>query len=135
MYKKVLELEPDNVTAKKSVEKLTSLLGEVAPASATRLMIEEIDPPELKTSESKKQLTKTASVPPPKDYDLAELIKPNRMVKSKLVSAAEALGNKFQAPKGGAPEKPPLPPTPQESILRLPQDNINTNNKLLIQEI
>ncbi|XP_016951512.1 sperm-associated antigen 1 isoform X1 [Drosophila biarmipes] len=135
MYQKVLELEPENVTAKKSVEKLTSLLGEVAPASATRLKIEELDPPELKTAESKKQLAKTASTPPPKDYDLAELIKPNRMAKSKLVSAAEALGNKLQAPKGGAPQKPPLPPTPQESMLRLPQDNLNTGNKLLIQEI
>ncbi|XP_017131848.1 sperm-associated antigen 1 [Drosophila elegans] len=148
IYKKVLELEPDNVSAKNSVQKLTSQLGEVAPASATRLIIEELDPPELKTSNSKKQLvkstqpvakkqipTKAANTTPTKDYDLAELIKPNRMVKSKLVSAAEALGNQLQAPKGDAPKKPPLSLSPKETMLRLPQDNLNDSNKLLIQEI
>ncbi|KAH8363304.1 hypothetical protein KR084_008010 [Drosophila pseudotakahashii] len=143
IYKKLLELEPDNSVAKKSVEHLTSLLGEVAPDNATRLIIEELDPPELKTSESKKKAAAKSAptvvkedTQPTKDYDLAELIKPNRMVKSKLISAAEALGNKLQAPKGTAPQKPPLPTaTPQETMLRLPQDNLNTSNKLLIQEI
>lgn len=126
------------------------MLGEVAPSSATRLIIEEIDPPQLKTSEPKKEAEKSeptvvkkpepvvsAKKPPPiKDYDLAELVKPNRMVKSNLVSAAEALGNKMQASKGGAPKKPQSPPmTPKETLLRLPQDNLNNSNKLLIQEI
>ncbi|XP_017082817.2 sperm-associated antigen 1 [Drosophila eugracilis] len=148
MYKKVLDLEPDNVIAKKSVEKLTSFLGEVAPDNATRLIIEEIDPPELKTCDPKKKLEKSGTsvtkkpqaplaktaAPPPKDYDLAELVKPNRTVKSKLISAAEALGNKFNA-KGGAPMKPPLPSSPKEDMLRLPHNNLNASNKLLIQEI
>uniref|UniRef100_A0A6P4FT39 Sperm-associated antigen 1 n=1 Tax=Drosophila rhopaloa TaxID=1041015 RepID=A0A6P4FT39_DRORH len=148
IFKKVLELDPDNASAKTSVEKLTSMLGEVAPANATRLMIEELNSPDLNTSKSKKHVVNStppvAKEPPPsmpanaapaKDYDLAELIKPNRMVKSKLVSAAEALSNKFQAPKGSAPKEPPLPLPPKESVLRLPQDKLNTSNKLLIQEI
>ncbi|XP_070073374.1 sperm-associated antigen 1 isoform X2 [Drosophila takahashii] len=143
VYKKLLELEPENSIAKKAVEHLTSLLGEVAPDNATRLIIEELDPPEIKTSESKKKavVKKTPSEvkkeQPPKDYDLAELIKPNRIIKNNLVSAAEALGNKFQAPKGTVASQKPSPPTstPQESMLRLPQDNLNTSNKLLIQEI
>ncbi|XP_033164498.1 sperm-associated antigen 1 [Drosophila mauritiana] len=150
-YQKVLDLEPDNAIAKKAVEKLTSMLGEVAPSSATRLIIEEIDPPQLKTSETKKMAeisdptvvkkpepAVSASKPPPiKDYDLAELVKPNRVVKSNLVSAAEALGNKLQATKAGAaPKKPQSPPmTPKETLLRLPQDNLNNSNKILIQEI
>ncbi|XP_039493247.1 sperm-associated antigen 1 [Drosophila santomea] len=142
IYKKVLDFEPGNAIATKAVEKLTSMLGEVAPSSATRLKIEEIDPPQLKTSEAKKEVVKSSTTvvkktePPIKDYDLAELVKPNRMVKSNLVSAAEALGNKLQANKGGAPKKPQSPPsTPKEAMLRLPQDNLNTSNKLLIQEI
>ncbi|EDV53492.1 uncharacterized protein Dere_GG11514 [Drosophila erecta] len=149
LYKKVLGFEPDNAIAEKAAKKLTSILGEVAPSTATRLTIEEIDPPQLQTTQPKKELVKSASTavkkpepavsantPPIKDYDLAELVKPNRMVKSNLVSAAEALGSKLQATKGAAPKKPQSPPsTPKESMLRLPQDNLNTSNKLLIQEI
>lgn len=163
MYQRVLQLDPENTSAKKSLEKLNSQVGELAPSNATRLMIEELKPdadekkakstsnekPKIVTKEkppadSKPSVAKVTPVsksPEPKEYDLAELVKPNRVVKSKLVTAAEALGNKMQAPKTGlskqsAPNIQPKPmKDPSPPMLRLPQDNLNNSNKLLIQEI
>ncbi|EDV43569.1 uncharacterized protein Dana_GF16464 [Drosophila ananassae] len=163
MYQRVLQLDPENTSAKKSLEKLNSQVGELAPSNATRLMIEELKPdadekkakstsnekPKIVTKEkppadSKPSVAKVTPVsksPEPKEYDLAELVKPNRVVKSKLVTAAEALGNKMQAPKTGlskqsAPNIQPKPmKDPSPPMLRLPQENLNNSNKLLIQEI
>lgn len=80
---------------------------------------------------------------PSKEYDLAELIKPNRVVKSKIVSAAEALGGQLKGNNpSGSQQKQPLPLMMQEMsssqpALRLPHNNSNKsgNNKMLIQEI
>ncbi|XP_017023317.1 sperm-associated antigen 1 [Drosophila kikkawai] len=167
LYQRVLELDPENASAKQSLKNLNSQLGELAPASATRLMIEELKPdadagkPKEKTEvkpPADKQTTVVKKVPPPvakkptlakkptvadappvKEYDLAELVKPNRVVNSKLVSAAQALGNKFQAPQGNSPKKPVQSNLPSNeampAMFRMPQDNLNTSNKLLIQEI
>ncbi|KAH8332319.1 hypothetical protein KR074_000991 [Drosophila pseudoananassae] len=165
MYQRVLQLDPENSSAKKSLEKLNSQVGELAPTNATRLMIEELKPEadEKKTSKEKpKEVLKVkekekekppvekpkppaakvspaSKSPEPKEYDLAELIKPNRVVKSKLVTAAEALGNKMQAPKTGLPKQPNIQPKPTKDpsspMLRLPQDKLNNTNKLLIREI
>ncbi|KAH8381767.1 hypothetical protein KR009_000036 [Drosophila setifemur] len=165
MYQRVLELDPENVSAKKSLEKLNSQMGELAPTNATRLMIEELKPdakeqkpkPDAKeqkpkpdvdgqkpmqdsTKKKKPEKKALTTVPPPKEYDLAELVKPNRMVKSKFVTAAEALGNKMQAPKTSAPKNMKETKThplkePASPVFRLPQDNLNCSNKLLIQEI
>ncbi|KAH8250066.1 hypothetical protein KR026_004672 [Drosophila bipectinata] len=165
MYQRVLQLDPENSSAKKSLEKLNSQVGELAPTNATRLMIEEMKPEadEKKSNNTSKEKAKEVSKekppvdkpkpppvkvspasksPEPKEYDLAELVKPNRVVKSKLVTAAEALGNKMQSPKTGLPKPPNVPniqskpiKDPSPAMLRLPQDNVNNSNKLLIQEI
>lgn len=148
IYQRVLDLEPDNSSAQKSLEQLRSQLGELAPAHATRMTIEEHQPQQVsgdKGKEKPKSVPKPMpkSVKPVKEYDLAELVKPNRVVKSKLVSAAEALGGKI---KGGNPGDNPqgkhlLPmvqgmPTKQtEPAIRLPQLNNVNNSKILIQEL
>ncbi|KAH8406976.1 hypothetical protein KR222_002132, partial [Zaprionus bogoriensis] len=151
IYQRVLDLEPDNVSALKSLDLLRSQLGELAPAHATRMAIEEHktqEKEEEKITTKPKPKPKTQPVPvkpikPPKEYDLAELIKPNRVVKSKIVSAAEALGGKI---KGGTQNdnskgQPLLPmmqgmsPNPNQPIMRLPQNNKVQSNKLLIQEL
>lgn len=156
-------MDPENASAKKSMDKLNSQVGELAPTNATRLMIEELKPDadEKKSKSSSKEKPKIVSKvkppvdskpcaakispesksPEPKEYDLAELVKPNRVVKSKLVTAAEALGNKMQAPKTGLSKQltPNIEPKPMKGpsppMLRLPKDNLNNSNKLLIQEI
>ncbi|KAM8704716.1 hypothetical protein ACLKA7_009210 [Drosophila subpalustris] len=154
VYQRVLDIDPNNANALKSLEQLRSQLGELAPAHATRMVIEELPsekPAEKKTirekpTEKPKAVVKAVQpVKPSKDYDLAELVKPNRVVKSKIVSAAEALGGQLKgsSPSGGT-QKKQLPLMMQEMTspqpaLRLPQNNNNNNksgnNKLLIQEI
>lgn len=144
----MLDLEPDNASAQKSLEQLRSQLGELAPAHATRMTIEEHQPqqaPGGNEKEKPKAVPKPMpkSVKPVREYDLAELVKPTRVVKSKIVSAAEALGGKF---KGGNPsDNPPgqpilpmvqgMPGNQTQPAIRLPQLNNVKNNKLLIQEL
>ncbi|XP_017143440.1 sperm-associated antigen 1 [Drosophila miranda] len=148
LYQRVLDLQPDNAAALKALELLNNQLGELAPSHATRLMIEEFKPDApAKPKDNSKKMTapvaKTVSVakPPPfKEYDLAELVKPNRVVKSKLLTAAEALGNKFNAPTASAPKVQTQPLISKASstlpaMLRMPQTNTKRNNKLLIEEI
>ncbi|SPP81117.1 sperm-associated antigen 1 [Drosophila guanche] len=149
LYQRVLELQPDNAAALKALELLKKQLGELAPTHATRLMIEELKPdasdkPKEKPKEVTTPVAKTVPVakpPPVKEYDLAELVKPNRVVKSKLVTAAESLGNKFKPPPASAPKKQTQPQaltgeaSTLPAMLRMPQDNIKSSNKLLIQEI
>ncbi|KAH8367346.1 hypothetical protein KR200_011582 [Drosophila serrata] len=161
LYQRVLELDPENASAKQSLKNLNSQFGELAPASATRLMIEELKPeadggkskekPEVKPPPSQQATAAkkappsvakkppVVDTPPAKEYDLAELVKPNRVVNSKLVSAAQALGNKLQAPQANSQKKPAQPNLSATeaipSMLRMPQDNLKTSNKLLIQEI
>ncbi|XP_022216306.2 sperm-associated antigen 1-like [Drosophila obscura] len=139
LYQRVLELQPDNAAALKALELLNNQLGELAPNNATRLMIEELKPDASAKPKGKSKDVPVAKPPPVKEYDLAELVKPNRVVKSKLVTAAEALGSKFKAPTASAPKNQTQPLTSEAStlpaMLRMPQDNIKSSNKLLIQEI
>lgn len=144
----MLDLEPDNASAQKSLEQLRSQLGELAPAHATRMSIEENQPQQSATGKEKEKpkvvpKTKPKPVKPAKEYDLAELVKPNRVVKSKLISAAEALGGKIKgdeagdSPKGKPllPMVPGMPQNQNQPAIRLPQVNNVNNNKLLIQEL
>jgi len=144
----VLEIDPNNTTALKSLDQIRSQLGELAPAHATRMVIEELQsekPADKKTPKEKPKAVVKAVQPvkPSKKYDLAELVKPNRVVKSKIVSAAEALGGQLKGSHPtGDPQKKQLPLMMQEMsspqpALRLPHKNNNKSgsNKLLIQEM
>lgn len=164
---KVLELEPNNAAALKAIEDLKNTLGELPPLNATRLQIVEDSPNkvgkqekkrefnaktvekligkknETKESDKKESTSIAATNPPrtnkPKDYDLSDLIKPNRLVKNKFVNAAAALSNMKSAKV--AKQKPPAatvetsasPGVPPE--LRLPNNAAKTSGKILIQEI
>ncbi|XP_064550164.1 sperm-associated antigen 1 [Drosophila montana] len=148
LYQRLLALEPDNINAKKALDGLRQQLGELAPAHATRMIIEELQ--SEKATDDNKPKTKAKPQPrdvqaakPPKDYDLAELVKPNRVIKSKIACAAEALGGtlKTRNPVASA-QKQQLQQMMQgmstaQAELRLPQSNQSDNNnkKLLIQEI
>ncbi|XP_018786692.1 PREDICTED: sperm-associated antigen 1 [Bactrocera latifrons] len=157
LYMQVLELEPDNVNALKATAQLKSLYGDFPPANATRLHIEEksaktekkrekkIAKKETKTKTFGKQTlenTKTVETIPPKtkpaDYDLADLIKPNRLVKKKLATAAAALSN-MKTPKQARQQPTKTTettvPTTYPNELRLPSDTPKAGGKILIQEI
>lgn len=143
----MLDLEPENASAQKALQQLRSQLGELAPAHATRMTIEENQPqqsPTNKEKEKPKVVPKTKPKPvKAKEYDLAELVKPNRVVKSKLISAAEALGGKIKAgDTGDNPKRKQMLPMVQgmpqnqtQPAIRLPQITNVNNNKLLIQEL
>ncbi|XP_004536653.1 sperm-associated antigen 1 [Ceratitis capitata] len=167
LYMKVLELEPNNAAALKAIEDLKNTLGELPPLTATRLQIVEDSPNkigkqekkrefnaktvekligennEMKKSDKKESTSIAATNPPrtnkPKDYDLSDLIKPNRLVKNKFVNAAAALSNMKSAkvakqkPPAAAVETSASPGVSPE--LRLPNDDAKTGGKILIQEI
>ncbi|XP_030573541.1 sperm-associated antigen 1 isoform X2 [Drosophila novamexicana] len=146
-YQRVLALEPNNISAKKALDELRQQLGELAPAHATRMIIEELQSEKAAAdnkpkTQAKPQPKQVQSEKPPKDYDLAELVKPNRVIKSKIACAAEALGGtlKTRNPVASA-QKEQLQQMMQgvstaQAELRLPQSNKSgNNNKLLIQEI
>lgn len=153
-----MELEPNNASAKKSLEQLRQQVGELAPAHATRMIIEELPSDTAPTTKKPKKpatpkpaipkpaTPKPATVEPvklPKDYDLAELVKPNRVIKSKIATAAEALGGTLKNTNSIAnAQKQQMQHMMQkvasaQSQLRLPQSTCSgsTNNKLLIQEL
>uniref|UniRef100_A0A034VEV2 Uncharacterized protein n=1 Tax=Bactrocera dorsalis TaxID=27457 RepID=A0A034VEV2_BACDO len=163
----VLQLEPENVNALKATAQLKSLYGDFPPANATRLHIEEeksaktekkrekkIAKKETKTKTIEKQTientgpvetsssnTSVATDLPktkPVDYDLADLIKPNRLVKNKLASAAAALSNMktMKQPKQQSTKTTETTvPTTYPNELRLPSDTPKAGGKMLIQEI
>ncbi|TDG49962.1 hypothetical protein AWZ03_003472 [Drosophila navojoa] len=160
IYQRVLELEPNNISAKKSLEQLRQQVGELAPAHATRMVIEELPsdttpttkkpaapkPATAKPATPKPATPSPATVEPvklPKDYDLAELVKPNRVIKSKIATAAEALGGTLKGSNSIAnAQKQQMQHMMQkvasaQGQLRLPQSPCSgsTNNKLLIQEL
>ncbi|XP_075147991.1 spag1 axonemal dynein assembly factor [Haematobia irritans] len=113
LYINVLQLDPENAVALKATTELRKQFEDLPPPNATRLQI--IDEGSLKDSEVKKipsnqntikeikakTTTITTNVSSKassnesnskKNYDLAELIKPNRIVKNKIIKAAETLG-------------------------------------------
>lgn len=128
----------------KSLAQLRHQVGELAPAHATRMVIEELPsdtaPVKNKTEKPADATVKDVQL---KEYDLAELVKPNRLIKSKIASAAEALGGTLKSPNSIAnAQKQQLQHMMQkvstaQSQLRLPQSNCaaSTNQKLLIQEL
>ncbi|EDV94502.1 sperm-associated antigen 1 [Drosophila grimshawi] len=162
LYERVLNLESNNASAQKMLKQLRQELGELAPSNATRLIIEEVEQKDQKEQKSQKEKKdqkeqlKPKAKPQPKvvqtkkEYDLAELVKPNRVVKSKIASAAEALGKlkgsnhnpNSNSDIGQKQQQMPLPlmmmqqgmPTSQPE-LRLNNNSGSSKNKLLIQEL
>ncbi|XP_053946390.1 sperm-associated antigen 1 [Anastrepha ludens] len=165
LYMKVLELEPQNPVALKAITQLRSLFVELPPPNATRLQIVEdnkprtteqdthskaaekssiAEKPAAKSTQVSESSSSTAISNPPKtkpiDYDLSDLIKPNRLVKNKLATAAAALSN-MQATKVQKQQNPqnkfsPSVETPSfQPDLRLPSNAPKMSGKLLIEEI
>ncbi|XP_036324530.1 sperm-associated antigen 1 [Rhagoletis pomonella] len=172
LYLKVLELEPGNAAALRAIAELKSLYGDLPPPTATRLQIQEesktksmndgkVSKKNKKSKIIEKQTTSTtrlvessvstpsAALNPlktkPNDYDLSDLIKPNRLVKNKLATAAAALSNmktvKTQKQQKGQKDTPKeltainKQPPKFQTELRLPNDTSTTKRKILIQEI
>lgn len=161
----VLELEPKNVNALKATTQLKSLYGEFPPANATRLFIEEEKSAKTEKKEkkiSKKMKTKindkqtikntktietslsttnvASNLPKtkPSDYDLSDLIKPNRLVKNKLATAAAALSNMKPTKQPRQQPTKTMETTVATTFpneLRLPNDASKASGKILIQEI
>ncbi|XP_014098787.3 sperm-associated antigen 1 [Bactrocera oleae] len=165
LYMQVLELEPKNVNALKATTQLKSLYGEFPPANATRLFIEEEKSAKTEKKEkkiSKKMKTKinekqtientktietslsttnvASNLPKtkPSDYDLSDLIKPNRLVKNKLATAAAALSNMKPTKQPRQQPTKTMETTVATTFpneLRLPNDASKASGKILIQEI
>ncbi|XP_055904208.1 sperm-associated antigen 1 [Eupeodes corollae] len=160
-YEMVKLIDPTNSIACKALEDLPKELGEVAPINATRLQITEIDNDSEEDSISEKSkpplkvstalyAQKAYSQQPkqtPKDYDLAELIKPNKVVKNSLMKTMENLGkvkSKALDPSDKksyeSPKKPmQLKNTTPDLKLRVETPNersrLNGGGKMLIQEL
>ncbi|TMW52123.1 hypothetical protein DOY81_002803 [Sarcophaga bullata] len=120
LYVNILELEAENPVALKAISSLRNQFEDLPPPNATRLKIQEESskPKPVKGNEQKSQALEKAKVestkpklekekhkekekekPKPKksvDYDLADLVQPNRVVKNKFLKSAEAMGQKMQ---------------------------------------
>ncbi|XP_061392618.1 sperm-associated antigen 1 [Musca vetustissima] len=120
LYINVLEVDPENSVALKAITELRKIFEDLPPPNARRMQIIDEGSSSKKT-ESKTNSTsvksgieikKTVTIPksPPKgetkikDYDLADLVKPNRLIKNKILKAAENLGKLQTKPssKGAA---------------------------------
>lgn len=146
IYLKVLDLDQNNAIALRAIEDLRAKIGEQPPLNATRMKIYENSAQANKNLEVNTENHKRSNVsantttenraPKPKEYDLANLIVPNRVVKNKLATAAAALGQSL------GQNKPKLPERINESTtasaapeLRLPISMGNQYGKTLIEEI
>ncbi|KAM7359207.1 sperm-associated antigen 1-like isoform 2-T2 [Cochliomyia hominivorax] len=93
LYNNVLQLDAENSVALKAIEELRKQFEDLPPPNATRLLIQDqsskngknLNPEIIKTKLKPKSINY--------DYDLADLVKPNRIVKNKLFKAAETLTN------------------------------------------
>ncbi|XP_046806459.1 sperm-associated antigen 1 [Lucilia cuprina] len=89
LYIDVLQLDAENSVALKATTELRKQFEDLPPPNATRLKIQD------ESSKNKPAIIKETSKPQPKpkakEYDLAELVKPNRLVKNKFIKAAETL--------------------------------------------
>lgn len=87
LYNNVLQLDPENSVALKVTAELRKQFEDLPPPNATRLQIQD------ESSKNKNVDKKATNQLEPKlksrNYDLAELVKPNRIVKNKLLKAAE----------------------------------------------
>lgn len=132
LYNKVLQLDPENSVALKATTELRKQFEDLPPLNATRLQIQD-------ESNKTKQVEKYPKEQPKStgktnNYDLAELVKPNRVVKNKLLKATENLS------------KIPIKPQEQNKVLtntktnelRLPgtlEINSTVKGKKLIEEL
>ncbi|XP_067629017.1 sperm-associated antigen 1 [Eurosta solidaginis] len=165
LYLKVLELDPQNAVALKATTELKNLFGELPPPTATRLQIKECSStkktkPNAKSNKEKKSIktektineTKSSLSSPscsatkPMDYDLADLIKPNRLVKNKLATAAAALSNMKSMKAPNQQQQKPIKCTSHamkhpenisqiQNELKLRTNGVQHTGKLFIQEI
>lgn len=160
LYLKVLEVDEENAIALKAIAELRQQYEDLPPPKATRLQIEDesskakskpIDEtPKTKVEKAEKKdetentkekkVSKKADKTKPKKikYDLAELIKPNRIVKNKLITAAENLC-KMHAPGDG---KEKAKSTNREESKKSPELILPMNvvkddckSKILIEEL
>ncbi|KAL9893277.1 spag1 axonemal dynein assembly factor isoform 1-T2 [Glossina fuscipes fuscipes] len=159
LYLKVLEVDDGNAIALKAIAELRQQYEDLPPPKATRLKIQDESSKakskpiektpetkvekvekkeEAKNIQEKKAPTKVDKAKPKKiKYDLADLIKPNRIVKNKLITAAEKLG-KMHAP---GDEKEKAKATNQEQSKKNPEFilpmNVKTDykSKILIEEL
>ncbi|XP_055851083.1 sperm-associated antigen 1 [Episyrphus balteatus] len=143
-YEQIRQIEPTNAIACKGLERLSKELGDVAPLHATRLQIMECE-----TSNNGKPIVKHKSPvavqqkpkpKPPIDYDLAELIKPNKLVKNSLMKTMENLGKSTakmgEKTQNDKPKKTQFQGTKPEFKLQIKDSNSREEGgKFLIQEL
>ena len=114
-----MELENENPVALKAISALRKQFVDLPPPNATRLKIQEDSSQHkpAKGSEEKKQALEKSKAEPKKikiekekegkkqekpkpksnvDYDLADLVQPNRVIKNKFFKTAESMGQKMQ---------------------------------------
>ncbi|XP_073817976.1 spag1 axonemal dynein assembly factor [Musca autumnalis] len=138
LYINVLEIDPQNAVALKAITELRKMFEDLPPPNARRMQIIDegastkakkeckVGSPALKTETNKNSVagskTSCNASSNIKNYDLADLIKPNRLVKNKILKAAESLG-KLQAK-----------PTQKEAATNKgPKQQIETNQKSKIE--
>ncbi|XP_065366543.1 sperm-associated antigen 1 [Calliphora vicina] len=137
LYNNVLQLDPGNSVALKATNELRKQYEDLPPPNATRLQIQEEsskNKPAIQ-SENPKPKSKPKSI----NYDLADLVKPNRLVKNKFIKAAENLGKNLANNKEDKkmPEKKVAPDVNKPEI-RLPGNylmNKAVKGKKLIEEL
>uniref|UniRef100_A0A1A9VM71 TPR_REGION domain-containing protein n=1 Tax=Glossina austeni TaxID=7395 RepID=A0A1A9VM71_GLOAU len=163
LYLKVLEVDGENAIALKAIAELRQQYEELPPPKATRLQIQDesskakskpIDEtPKIKLEKVEKiektdetENTREKKVPKKADktkpnkikYDLAELIKPNRIVKNKLITAAENLC-KMHVPGDGKEKAKSInrEESKKSPELILPMNVVKDDckSKLLIEEL
>ncbi|XP_005176678.1 sperm-associated antigen 1 [Musca domestica] len=106
LYINVLEVDPQNSIALKAITELRKMFEDLPPPLSRRMQIIDEDSSKaatpktnsssLKTEIQKKTNTVSKKSTPEqselKNYDLADLVKPNRLVKNKILKAAENFG-------------------------------------------
>uniref|UniRef100_A0A1A9X3Y2 TPR_REGION domain-containing protein n=1 Tax=Glossina brevipalpis TaxID=37001 RepID=A0A1A9X3Y2_9MUSC len=155
LYLKVLELDGENPIALQAIAALRQQYQDLPPPKATRLKIKDEsskanvkiaektetkaakteEKAETKTTNEKKVTKEIDKIKPKKaNYDLADLIKPNRVIKNKLVTAAENLSKMYAVGDSKEKAKPAIPEQNKEApkfILpcRLRKHSNDTNNR------
>lgn len=137
VYKKIVSIDPSNTTAQNNINDLKKQLGDIAPKTATRISIIEEDSTSTKEQKHTKTIVSTPTTTKQYiDEDLSQLIMPKKIIKNKLTSAVEKLGNmqKLQNIKSEKVSKNKCKEaqTPEVTLLT---NRINNENKVLIQEI
>ncbi|XP_037811424.1 sperm-associated antigen 1 [Lucilia sericata] len=138
LYINVLQMDAENSVALKAITELRKQFEDLPPPNATRLKIQD------ESSKTKTAIIKEVPKPQPKpkakEYDLAELVKPNRLVKNKFIKAAETLGKNMQNTKENKniPQKKDPKENKKQTQIRLPGTypvNAELKGRKLIQEL